>query len=474
MSDAAPLVGLGVKNPDFVQTMSGFMGLKGQQQQLQAGAADLQMRQQDAAQRKALANIDWDSHMSEDGTLDLNSFVKDKKIRQSAGDQYPALVQQAAAIKEHQTEIKSRLTALTNDQLSAYAKLTGGLANDPDVVAGNEKGQQMVKDSFTQFAQMYGMDAAKAIAPVALPLMNNQIPGDKLSKMLQHVQMQAIDTGNQLEKTRPAISTIQGPNGLQMVNTNSLAPQGLGPTGAPIAQGVAPGTTNQAGQFVTGGPQTGVRPVAGNANPTAAQAAAQVGAARGITDRVQQAMSAANNTQQAQDALSRAQAILENPNALSTGASFDTTKKLKNFLSSAGIDTEGAEDANALTKNLARYEGARAAAAGLGGTDAARELAHNGSPNTSIDNKALVGVVKQSLATEKALAAYASKQTGVTDPDQLARNENAFRNIPHLIEGYEYGMSRTPEEANQFLQKHGLSKADMAKTRIAIKQFESP
>lgn len=466
------LVGLGVKNPDLVQTMSGFMALKQQKQAIDQGAATLQMTQQDAAQRKAMAGIDWDKHMSDDGTLDLNSFIKDKDIRKAAGDAYPQLVDAAVGIKNHQLEVKSKLTALTNDQLSAYAKLTGGLANDPDVVAGNQKGQQMVKDAFTQFAQMYGMDAAKAIAPVALPLMNNQIPPDKLSKMLQHVQMQAIDTSNQLEKTRPAISTMQGPNGLQMVNTNSLAPQGLGPVGAPMPQGVAPGTTNQAGQFVTGGPQTGVTPIAGNANPTTAQATAQIGAAKGITDRVQQAMSAANNTQQAQDALSRAQAILESPEALSTGSSFETARKLKNFLSSAGIDTSGAEDANALTKNLARYEAARATQAGLGGTDAARELAHNGSPNTSIDNKALVGVVKQSLATEKALAAYASKQTGVTDPDQLARNENAFRNIPHLIEGYEYGMSRTPEEANEFLKKHGLSKADMAKTRALIKQFE--
>lgn len=469
MSD---LVGLQVQNPSFVQTMSGLMGLKQQQLGLQGSAADVQMKQQDARQRAALANIDWDKHMSEDGTLDLNSFVRDKGIRQAAGDQYPQLVQSAALIKEHQLEVKSRLTNLTNDQLAAYAKLTGGLANDPDVVAGNEKGKQMVKGAFTQFAQMYGMDAAKAIAPVALPLMNDQIPGDKLSKMLQHVQMQAVDTANQLEKTKPTISTMQGPNGLQMVNTNALAPQGIGPIGAPMPQGVAPGTTNQSGQFVTGGPQTGVKPVAGNANPTTAQATAQVGAAKGVTDRVQQAMNAANNTQQAQDALERAQAIMESPDALKTGAGFNTAKTLKNYLSSLGVDTQGAEDANSLTKNLARYEGARATAAGLGGTDAARELAHAGSPNTAVDNKALVGIIKQSRATEKAIAAYANKQTGVTDPDQLARNENAFRNIPHLIEGYEYGMSRTPQEADEFLKKHGLSKADMAKTRAMIKQFE--
>ncbi len=467
------LVGLNAQTPSFTQTLSGLMGLKQQQQQLQGGAADVQMKQQDARQRAALAKVNYNKWMGEDGTLDTNKMLADPQLAE-LGDAAPIAINQGIAMKSHQIENKKALLGLNNDTLSSLGQITQAVSQNPEVKKGTKAGLDFAKDSLTKWATAQGIDVAKSVAPYMMPIMNGQVPPEALSDGLKHISNMTLDVAKQKELTRPNISTMQGPNGLQMVNTNSLAPEGLGPIGVPMAQGVAPGTTNQTGQFVTGGPQTGVTPVAGNANPTAAQATAQLGAARGITDRVQQAMTAANNTQQAQDALSRAQAILESPESLSTGASFDTTRKLKNFLSSAGIDTTGAEDANSLTKNLARYEGARATAAGLGGTDAARELAHNGSPNTSIDNKALVGVVKQSLATEKAIAAYANKQTGVTDPDQLARNENTFRNIPHLIEGYEYGMSRTPQEANEFLQKHGLSKADMAKTRIAIKQFESP
>jgi hypothetical protein len=137
-----------------------------------------------------------------------------------------------------------------------------------------------------------------------------------------------------------------------------------------------------------------------------------------------------------------------------------------------GFDTGAADDANTLVKNLARYEAARATQAGLGGTDAARELAHTGSPNISLDNAALKGIITQSLATEKALATYANIQTKTKDAGQLAKNEADFRSIPHLIEGYEYGLARNPQEADEFLKKHGVTRAQMAATRKAIKEFE--
>jgi hypothetical protein len=85
----------------------------------------------------------------------------------------------------------------------------------------------------------------------------------------------------------------------------------------------------------------------------------------------------------------------------------------------------------------------------------------------------LKGIVTQSLATEKALAAYANAQSRTKDPDTLARNETAFRSIPNLIQGYEYGLARNPQEAEAFLKKHGIDRADMARTRAQIKQFEN-
>lgn len=233
-------VGLQVQTPDFVGKLNQLLSIKSQQAQLPGITARSQMEVQSANQRAAMANIDWDKHMSEDGTLDLNSFIKDQDIRKAAGDAYPQLVDQAIGIKSHQLEAKGNLLKLTTEQVGAYGQMLGALANDEDVVKGTEAGKAKAKAAFTQFAQTYGMDAAKAVAPIALPLMNDQIPADKIGKMIQHVQMQAQDVGQQLEKMRPNIAMVQGPQGLQPVNVNAYAPGGIGPTGAPIEQGVSP------------------------------------------------------------------------------------------------------------------------------------------------------------------------------------------------------------------------------------------
>jgi hypothetical protein len=103
----------------------------------------------------------------------------------------------------------------------------------------------------------------------------------------------------------------------------------------------------------------------------------------------------------------------------------------------------------------------------------ARELAHNGSPNVTLDNKAALGIVNQSLATEKALASYAKVQSKTNDPQTLLKNESDFRNIPNLIEAHEYGMSRNPDEANAYLKSHGISAEQMKSSRAAIKEFDS-
>jgi hypothetical protein len=89
-----------------------------------------------------------------------------------------------------------------------------------------------------------------------------------------------------------------------------------------------------------------------------------------------------------------------------------------------------------------------------------------------IDKNALRGIITQSLATEKAMAAYANLQSKTTDPNKLMENEAAFRSIPNLIEGYEYGLARTAKEADEFLKKHGLTASQMAATRQKIKAVE--
>ena len=283
----------------------------------------------------------------------------------------------------------------------------------------------------------------------------------------------------------PQATTVQTTGGTQgAVAAPALAGGGLRTAGPVVA---APPTvaTNATGQMVRvapGATAASVIPTAAapgapagqpaqNANPTTAQAIGQRGQAEAVSQRVAQVQAQAANTVQAQDALNRAKAILESPESPNTGVGFEKVKNLKNIMSNLGIDTGSANDMNTLAKNLARYEASRATASGLGGTDAARELAHNGSPNTQLDNKALLGIVRQSLAAERVLAGYANVQSKTNDPQAQLNNEAVFRSIPHPIETMEFLMSRNQKEADEYLKEHSLQKADIAKSAKALKDF---
>lgn len=255
MSD---LVGLNVQSPNFVQTMSGFMGLKQQQQQLEAGAATVQITQQDARQRAALAKINYNKWMGEDGTLDTNKMLADPQLA-SLGDAAPIAINQGIAMKAHQIENKKTLLGFNNDTLSSLGNVTQAVSQNPDVKAGNANGLQFAKDSLTKWATAQGTDVAKAVAPYMLPIMNNQVDPKQLSTGLQHISNMATDIVKQKDLTKSQPQSMTNPNGdMQLFEGNSLAPGGVGANiGAPKPQGVAPfsgvAPNSQPGVFTNGG-----------------------------------------------------------------------------------------------------------------------------------------------------------------------------------------------------------------------------
>jgi hypothetical protein len=466
----ADLVGLNVQSPDMMAKLGQLMQLKSQQTALQGA-------QQTQRQRAGIASYNFEQHLADDGTPDVESLAADPALRQIAGDQFFEVLNHANTVKQQQLNNIKTLTSVRKDQREAFAEMMGALRGDSDVAEDNDKGRQKITQGLIQFGETHGPSSLPILKAYSSQLQST--PKGKLDLALRAIQMQAMSADQQAEMQRSKPQFMQSKKGIQGIETNQYAPgAGIGSAvGQPVEQGIAPQTLmGPSGQLLTTTPSGALKPMEGTQpglNPTAVEQATQAGLARGVTDRVTQATATANNTVQAQDALSRAKAILESPEAPNTGMAFERKKGLKNLMSSLGIDTKGADDDNSLVKNLARYEAARATSAGLGGTDAARELAHNGSPNTQIDKKALIGIVNQSLATEKALAAYANKQSKTKDPGQLQANETAFRSIPNMIEGYEYGMSRSKEEANEFLKRHGISAEDMKKTRTMIKAFEN-
>jgi hypothetical protein len=478
-----------------MQTLSDVMNVKRSQQALQTGVYQQQTAQANASQDQqknqelqSLAQFTKQAasdpaYHNPDGSLNVQKYQTDAmKAAPTYGQAY---IGQMTNNANAMVDNRKALLSLSNEQRSTIGNYFGAVAAKPgatreDFLSAAEQARGVSDDPGYQKA----VDRMLMGAPDVRTLPTAQAA----AAIQQHARGIAMETGApDAAQSSPSVSMVQGPQGLVPTNVNPQAPGGIQPVGPTQAQGIAPQIVTQPGTqnpAVVGGSQGTVpKPI----GPPAAQGApgqnpwqlpiggveAARGAAAGVTERVQQAQAAANNTTQAQDALNRTRAILDKPDAINSGTGFEWKKSVRNVLASAGINTGEADDANTLVKNLSRYEAARATQAGLGGTDAARELAHNGSPNVSLSTDALKGVVTQSLATEKALAAYAGIQSKTRDPGALAKNEADFRNIPNLIEGYEYGLARTPQEADAFLKKHGVTKADMARTRQQIKEFES-
>lgn len=470
-----PSIPLQGNTPTTAQAMSNMQSLLGVANSAQQLQQNRMKTQQDAAvlqEQNALQQINPRNYTDpKTGIIDAAAYMRDAIAatpRTGLGLQRATQVYQAQAA---QTAVSQAGQDLNRSQRQDVASRFAPLQVDPDAKYSDyvRIGDQIKKDN----------PQAGPLADSFLQQLNPNDPMDVTHKKAQSLVRAILPPG----ENQPKPTTVDTGGSIQ---PGAVSPTtgAITPAGTPIDKTLAPASrlptlgTNAAGQTVAINP---VNPNqasvvgAGNpaVNPTTAQAQTRNTAAAGVSERVQQAQVAANNTVGAQDALARAKAILESPNAPTTGGAFDTAKKLKTLLSGAGIDTQGAEDANTLVKNLARFEAQRATQAGLGGTDAARELAHAGSPSTALDNKALLDVVNQSLASEKAISGYARVQSKTQDPAQLLKNESDFRQIPNLIQGYQYAQSRSPAEADAFLAKHGISAADMKRTRELIKEFES-
>lgn len=500
MADYNPSVALGINAPDpqgGLNTLSKILGLgqqglaiKGQQSENVTRAAMATEAAQNAKEKMAGAQLLSDpvgtGIVDADGnpTKDAQKIIY-KAMPTTGSAHYQGLLTGAKS----KVEFNRSVNNLSADERAEVGSMfSGAAAGAQSVDEVNTAAQNFLKQK--EGLPTYG--DFKTIVDTGSHIVNHvndqeQKQGKIIPVGQESWRRGAFGLGRQVLGAAGVVGSggVGAPSNDQIDTGGTVQPvvrapalQGGAPTaaGPPIQKTIAPGVvTSPAGPLArtTAGGEVIPLTDKSNVNITAAQKIGQVGQAEGVSNRVQQALHQANSTVQAQDALTRAKAILESPESPNTGAGFEKVKEFKNFLSTLGIDTAGAEDMNALTKNLARYEASRATAAGLGSTDAARELAHNGSPGVQLDNKALQGIVNQSIATEKAIAAYAKVQSKTNDPQQMLKNETDFRNLPNVIKAYEYGMSRNPAEANAFLHQHGMTPKEMSEARKALKEFEA-
>lgn len=230
MADFGSPVASGV-NVDPLSKLSEIAGLRLKQQALQTGQyqqqsaqANAQQEQQTASQRAGIAgfmsNLDVTKHVGSDGTLDLDEILTDPKLRQAAGDNFPAVMDQLLKVKSAQIGAKKQLADLNGTLRDQFSSTVGSLRTDPDVVKDNPAGRQKVQQALGDFAESGGPDAAR-IAGIYGPVAMHVGQG-KLSQALSTFQLQAMDAATQAGRQAPVLTNTGG----QQVNINPQAAGG--------------------------------------------------------------------------------------------------------------------------------------------------------------------------------------------------------------------------------------------------------
>lgn len=268
MPDGIQPVGAMIQPPDpnrGISTLSGILGLRQQQQQLQTGQynqqtaqATAQMTQQDAQNRAAAGSFfksfDIAKHHGDDGTLDLDSALTSPEFK-ATGDSAPEIAKSLLAIKNSQLAAKTSLAGLNKELRSQFSSQVAGLAQDPDVKEGNQTGRGKVLDAITQFGQAGGPDAQRVAGVYSRVLQNT--PPEKMGQALQNLQLQAKSAGEQLPTPTVINTGTQQIPGAVAPGTGAVTPAGPSFNTSSVA-------TTPGGSLATITPATGrVAPLGG-------------------------------------------------------------------------------------------------------------------------------------------------------------------------------------------------------------------
>lgn len=271
MAEGNALVGLQAQPPDVMGKLSQLLTIKSQQQALAGQAAQVQQEQQTARQRAAIAKYDWNKHIGEDGTIDVESVASDPELAGIAGDSYLDLISHVAQAKTQQLTQKGTLLNLRTEQRKAFAEMMTALRSDKDVSEDNDAGRQKVNDEIIRFGQVYGADTLPVIEAYAPGL--QKVPKGRMGDALRAMGLQAMSAEQQVSAQNPQFVSKGG----ALTNVNPLA------AGNPedIALTLPPGfqiVTDANGRSFAVNPQTNqVKPVGtgggGGTSPSASPSA---------------------------------------------------------------------------------------------------------------------------------------------------------------------------------------------------------
>lgn len=213
-----------------LETLSKIIGIQSQRQALQGQAADVQMKQQDALQRQAAAqyfkNLDFSKHVGADGTLDLNSALKDPAL-DATGDAKPAIIQGLLQIRGKQQDNAKALLDINNTAVTGFSQTMNSLRTDPDVKQDNDVGRAKVQAAIQDFSKQ-GPDGAR-IAQIYGPVIQNS-PQGKLPDALNVIGLQAQNVAQQQQQQNPQQASTGAGTVNRDVQTGALtAPPGAAP-----------------------------------------------------------------------------------------------------------------------------------------------------------------------------------------------------------------------------------------------------
>jgi hypothetical protein len=248
---------LDIKSPDVGATMGTIFGLQSKKLQLQQQAQDLQTGayQQQSAQGAAqqaqqamgerqLLQKTMATGVDDQGKSILNdqNEVDPAKMTAFATRALPLtgqqVVQNITKTMSDKTALASSVADLADKSRDETSGILRSFVNNPQAKAGD------VKSALTDYAKQN--PAASNAVLSAMPLIDKMDQAGSMkdkNAALIHLAQQFQPAATTAGQQAPTISTVQAPgpvSAVQPVQMNPNAPGGIGATGAPIKQGLAP------------------------------------------------------------------------------------------------------------------------------------------------------------------------------------------------------------------------------------------
>lgn len=231
-----------------LRSLAGILGIQRQRQELQQGAAAIETAQagaqgaQQTMQERQLLQQTMKTGIRPDtgkSIYNAKNEVDPDEVADFATKNLPltgqAVVQNILKTKADKVALSSATADLGdkfNNDLSGRIR---SFINVPGATSDT------VNASLQGYAKQNPEAASAVLAASNLVKHIDNAPDMKTKNdMLLHLAQQFQPAESTASQQAPQVSTMQGPKGLQPIQTNPLAPGGVGPTGPSLPQGLAP------------------------------------------------------------------------------------------------------------------------------------------------------------------------------------------------------------------------------------------